>query len=375
MPKRDYYEILGVAKTASDDDLKKAYRKLAMQYHPDRNPGDTAAEERFKEASEAYEVLKDQQKRSMYDRFGHEGLSGAGFRGFSDVGDIFSNFSDIFSDFFGFGDAFGGRGGRSAGGRGRKGADLRYDMRISFKEAVFGVTKEISLRKNHACAACDGSGAAKGTVVSTCSRCRGAGQVAHSQGFFTISTPCPDCKGEGVVIKSPCAECRGSGAIPKEKTLTVKVPAGIENSSRLRLRSEGESGQGGGPNGDLYVFIEVQDHDIFDRHDDDLICRATISFPQAALGTELEVPTLEATKQLAVPAGTQSGDLLRLKGEGVPNLQGYGRGDLIVQIIVKTPKKLNKRQEELLRALADEEGDQVASKKKSLFERITQKAF
>lgn len=346
MTKKDYYEILCVAKTATDDEIKKSYRKIAMQCHPDKNPGDKLAEERFKEAAEAYEVLSDRQKREIYDHYGHAGLSNTGFQGFSGFDDIFSNFGDIFEDVFGFGQTRGRGRGRSGA---RAGADLRYDLKISFLDAAFGVTKTIDLEKLHTCSACEGTGAAPGTSPSTCPTCHGRGQVVQSSGFFTISSTCPHCHGQGKFITKPCNICRGTGKERKLKQVELKIPAGVETGSRLRLRSEGEAGEMGGPNGDLYVFLQVEEHDFFVRDQDDILCRVPITFVQAALGATIEVPTLRETEKIKIPKGTQNGHLFRLKGKGIPHVRGHGRGDQIIEVHVQVPTQITRKQEELLR--------------------------
>ncbi len=346
MTKRDYYEILGVGKTASDEEIKKNYRKIAMQCHPDKNPGNKQAEEKFKEAAEAYEVLSDRQKREIYDQYGHAGLNSAGFQGFSGFDDVFSNFGDIFEDVFGFGRQRGrGRSRQTA----HAGADLRYDLKISFIDAAFGLTTTIDLEKLHPCHECDGSGAAPGSSPSTCPTCHGRGQVLQSSGFFTISSTCPHCHGHGKYIAKPCHKCRGTGKEQRRKTVELKIPAGVETGSRLRLRGEGEAGDPGAPNGDLYVFLQVEEHDFFVRSDDDVICRVPISFVQAALGATIEVPTLKDTEKIKIPRGTQTGQTFRLKGKGIPHLQGYGRGDQVIEVVVEIPRELTKKQEELLR--------------------------
>jgi molecular chaperone DnaJ len=346
MTKKDYYEILCVAKTATDDEIKKSYRKIAMQCHPDKNPGDKQAEERFKEAAEAYEVLSDRQKREIYDHYGHAGLSNTGFQGFSGFDDIFSNFGDIFEDVFGFGQTRGRGRGRSGA---RAGADLRYDLRISFLDAAFGVTKTIDLEKLHTCSTCEGTGAAPGTSPSTCPTCHGRGQVVQSSGFFTISSTCPHCHGQGKFITKPCNMCRGTGKERRLKQVELKIPAGVETGSRLRLRSEGEAGEMGGPTGDLYVFLQVEEHDFFVRDQDDILCRVPITFVQAALGATIEVPTLKETEKIKIPKGTQNGHLFRLKGKGIPHVRGYGRGDQIIEVHVQIPTSLTRKQEELLK--------------------------
>ena len=346
MTKRDYYEILGVGKTASDEELKKNYRKIAMQCHPDKNPGDKQSEEKFKEAAEAYEVLSDRQKREIYDHYGHAGLSNTGFQGFNGFDDVFSNFGDIFEDVFGFGRQRGRGRARQAA---RAGADLRYDLKISFLDAAFGLTTTIDLEKLHACHECAGTGAAPGTTPATCPTCHGRGQVVQSSGFFTISSTCPHCNGHGKFIAKPCHTCRGTGKEKQHKTVELKIPAGVETGSRLRLRGEGEAGEQGGPSGDLYVFLQVEEHDFFVRAQDDIMCRIPISFVQAALGATIEVPTLKETEKIKIPRGTQTGHTFRLKGKGIPHLQGYGRGDQIIEVFVKIPTELTRKQEDLLR--------------------------
>lgn len=342
--KRDYYEILGVDRNAEEDEIKKSYRKRAMQYHPDRNPGNSEAEEMFKEAAEAYEVLSDPQKRDIYNRYGHEGLNGSGYRGFSGFEDIFSSFGDIFGDVFGFGS--GRSRSRTAA---RAGADLRYDLQISFMDAALGTTTEIELDKYVLCPSCKGSGCAPGTSPQTCGRCQGRGQVTQSSGFFSISSTCPQCRGQGSVITTPCLECSGLRKVKVEKTVQLKIPAGVETGSRLRLRGEGEEGEYGGPNGDLYVFIEVEPHDVFERSGDDIHCRVPVTFVQAALGGTVETPTLTGTEKLKIPPGTQPGKVFRLKGKGIPHLRGYGKGDQIIETVITVPTKLSKKQEQLLK--------------------------
>jgi molecular chaperone DnaJ len=343
MEDKDYYKILGVSRNASEEEIKKSYRKIAMQYHPDRNPGNKEAEEKFKIASEAYEVLRDPEKREIYDRYGIEGLKGTGFTGFRGFDDIFSAFGDIFEDFFGFGTTYKRR------SRARPGADLRYDLKISFYDAAFGKATEIEIPKNAICEICNGTGAKPGTYPTNCPMCRGTGQVTRSQGFFTISTTCGQCLGEGKVIQNPCRECRGLGRVRKNKKIHIEIPPGVDTGSKLRIRGEGEEGERGGPPGDLFLFLYVEPHDFFSRDGDDIICQIPISFPQAALGAEIEIPTLNDKKNLTIPKGTDSGEIFRLKGEGFPKLRGHGRGDQLVQIIVKTPKNLTKQQEEILR--------------------------
>jgi len=368
MTKRDYYEILGVPRTASADEIKKAYRQLALQYHPDRNPGDKECEEKFKEASEAYEVLRDPEKRSLYDQFGHDGLRNSGFSGFAGFDDIFSSFSDIFEDFFGFA-GFGGR--RRSRTAPRRGADLRFDLTISLRDAAFGVEKNIEVDKTVLCSTCNGTGAAPGSTPETCSTCRGAGKVVQQQGFFSITTTCPRCRGAGTIIKTPCKQCKGSGRTLQTKSLKVKIPAGVETGMKLRLSQEGEPGERNGPPGDLYVFIHVEDDSFFQRHNNDIVCQVPISFSQAALGAEITVPTLYGDEKLKVPRGIQSGDILTIRGAGIPYLNGKGKGDQLVQIIVKTPTRLSRQQEELFRQLAelDEESTDKRSFIKNMFTR------
>jgi len=343
MEDKDYYKILGVSRNASEEEIKKAYRKIAMQYHPDRNPGNKEAEEKFKIASEAYEVLRDPEKREIYDRYGVEGLKGTGFTGFRGFDDIFSAFGDIFEDFFGFGTTHRRRAGP------RQGADLRYDMKISFYDAAFGKETEIEIPKTIQCETCGGTGAEVGTYPTHCPSCKGTGQVTRTQGFFTISTTCSRCRGEGKIIPHPCKECRGTGKVRKNRRIHIKIPPGVDNGSKLRIRGEGEEGERGGPPGDLYVFLYLEPHDFFTRDGDDIVCQVPISFPQAALGGEIEVPTLDGKRRLTIPKGIDSGEVLKIKGEGFPRLRGSGRGDQLVQVIIKTPKNLTKRQEELLR--------------------------
>ena len=343
--KRDYYEVLGVARDASPEEIKKAYRKLAHQHHPDKNPGDRSAEERFKEISEAYEVLGNPEKRQTYERFGHAG-PGRGFEGF---GGFESGFGNIFDDIFeGF---FGGRTGRSPRGV-QRGADLRYNLEIRFEEAASGVEKEIVIPRMEICQGCRGSGAKSGSQPVACRACRGTGQVRFSQGFLTVSQTCGQCRGEGRVIEQPCPNCRGLGQVKAERTLTVKIPPGVESGNRLKLAGEGESGVRGGPPGDLYVVIAVQEHPIFSRHGDDLYCEVPISFTQAALGAQIEIPTISGRAVLKIPPGSQTGTELRIKGKGLPNIRGYGRGDLVTRIFVEVPSHLTAKQRALLEEYA-----------------------
>jgi molecular chaperone DnaJ len=367
--KRDYYEILGVSKNAADTELKAAYRKLALKHHPDRNPGNKSAEEKFKEAAEAYDVLRDPRKRQIYDQYGHQGLEGSGFSGFGGFEDIFSSFGDIFEDFFGFGTR--SRGGRS---RSQRGADLRYDLTIGFMDAAFGVETNIDLDKHESCSRCDGHGIEPGTHAETCPQCRGAGQIGRSQGFFTIRTTCPQCRGAGQVIAHPCTQCGGSGQVLVHKTVSVKIPAGVDSNSRLRLASEGQAGAQGGPPGDLYVFIHVRPHDFFRREENDVICQVPISFIQAALGDQVVVPTLNGEKPLEIPKGTQFGDIFRFRGEGIPSLRNGRRGDQIIQVTIKTPTHISKKQEELLREFAHLEDARLGNRLKNILKSAASKA-
>lgn len=361
MAKRCYYEVLGVTREASDSEIKASYRKLAMQYHPDRNPGNREAEDRFKEAAEAYEVLRDPEKRRIYNQYGHQGLEGTGFSGFGGFEDIFSSFGDIFEDFFGFSS------GRRSRRQANRGADLRYDMKLEFMEAAFGVDKEISVEKLDNCQRCSGSGCEPGTSPDTCSQCRGTGQISRSQGFFTVRTTCPQCRGAGQVITTPCTECRGGGRVRVSKRVSVKIPGGVDNGSRLRLSGEGESGTMGGPPGDLYVFIHVKPHDFFERDEVNVICTITISFVQAALGDTVTVPTLEGEEELEIPKGTQPGDILKFRGQGIPSLRTQKRGDQIIVLNVRTPTNLNKKQESLLKEFARLESGKLKNKFKNMF--------
>jgi molecular chaperone DnaJ len=343
MAKRDYYEVLGVSKSASADEIKKAYRRLAMKHHPDRNKGDGDSEGKFKEAKEAYEVLRDRDRRAAYDRFGHEGLRGAGMGGpggFSAEG-----FSDIFGDVFG--DIFGG-GGRRSGRQVFRGADLGYELRLDLEKAVHGDTVTIDVPSQVTCESCDGSGAKKGTTPDQCSTCGGAGQVRMQQGFFSIQQTCPACKGAGTIISDPCDDCHGRGRVRKTRTLSVKVPAGVDDGDRIRLAGEGEAGRNGGPPGDLYVEIRLEPHKIFMRDGADLWCEVPISFATAALGGEVELPTLDGNVSLKVPAGTQSGKVFRLRGKGVTTVRDPRTGDLFAKVAVETPVNLTNEQRELL---------------------------
>lgn len=346
MSKRDYYEVLGVAKTVDAAELKKAYRRLAMKFHPDRNPDDANAEAKFKEAKEAYEVLTDEQKRAAYDRFGHAAVDGAGGGGHGGG----ASFSDIFGDVFG--DIFGGARGGSAGGAGR-GSDLRYTLELDLEEAVKGTTIEIDVPTLVSCEPCRGSGAKPGTQAKNCTTCNGVGQIRMQQGFFSVQQTCPSCRGKGKTIGDPCVSCRGQGRVEKTKKLSVKIPPGVDSGDRIRLSGEGEAGAQGGQTGDLYVQVAVRDHAIFRREGADLYCEVPISFADAALGGELEVPTLEGRVKLKIPAETQTGKLFRLRGKGVSPVRGGGPGDLLCRVVIETPVRLNKRQKDLIKELQD----------------------
>ena len=348
MSTRDYYDLLGVSRTAGDQEIKSAYRKLALKHHPDRNPGSKEAEDKFKEAAEAYAVLADEDKRRIYDRFGHAGLgSGAGFDP-----TVFTGFEDILGglgDIFGFGDALGG--GRQRGGP-QRGADLRYDLEISFEESAKGAETHIQIPRQEPCEACHGSGAAPGSKPSLCPQCRGRGQLRYQQGFFAVARTCGQCRGSGSIITKPCATCRGAGRVQKERKLTVRIPAGIATGQRLRLSGEGEAGPSGGPPGDLYVVIHVQDHSFFQREGNDLFCEIPLNYPTLAMGGEIRIPTLEGEERFPVPAGTQSGTTFNLRGRGMPDVSGRGRGNIMVTVKVVTPRKLSHEQKKLLEQLA-----------------------
>ena len=362
--KRDYYEILGVDRGVSEQDLKSAYRRLAHQHHPDKNQGDPQAEDKFKEAAEAYAVLSDPDQRQRYDRFGHAGVSSAAGAAWGAPG--FGGIEDILGDLFGFGDVF-GAGARSGSRRSaqQRGADLRYDLEISLEQAAEGMTAQLRIPKLETCEACDGSGAAPGTRPETCRTCEGSGQIRFQQGFFSVARTCSACRGTGKVINSPCAKCRGAGRVEREKSIEVKIPAGVETGSRLRLLSEGESGAYGGPAGDLYVVIHVAEHEQFERQGNNLYASAPITFAQAALGSEIKVKTLGAEQSLKVPPGTQTGTVFRVRGQGMPVLGGRGRGDLFVAVSVVTPTMLTREQRKLLEQLANVETKDLADKKLS----------
>jgi molecular chaperone DnaJ len=374
--KRDYYEVLGVSKTATKDEIKKAYRKLAMQFHPDKNPGNKEAEAKFKEASHAADILLDDQKRAMYDRVGHAaeqgGMgAGGGFQGgFSgDFGDL----GDIFGDIFG--DILGGQRGRGAGGGRRRsramaGEDLQTEVSVSFEEAAFGIEKEVQISRSITCETCHGSGAKHGSGPSTCGTCQGHGEIRRQQGFFTIAQPCPACQGTGQVIKDACESCHGRGRTRKREKLSVKVPAGIDEGQRLKLSGQGDAGLNGGPAGDLFVLIHIDQHEFFKREDYDVLCEVPITFSQAALGAEVEVPTLGGRVSMKIPEGTQSGQKMKLRNKGITKLGGYGFGDQVITIHVETPSKLSREQRDLFKQLAELEQNTSNPMTKGFFERV-----
>jgi molecular chaperone DnaJ len=367
LEKRDYYEVLGVSQSATLQEIKSAYRQLALKYHPDRNPGDKEAEEKFKELAEAYSVLSDAEKRARYDRFGHAGVAsaaGVGVGGF----DPFTTFEDLLGEFFGFGDIFGTT--RRRRSQARRGADLRYDLEVTLEEAAKGVDRQIQIPRLEQCQTCSGAGTAPGTSRSVCTTCNGSGQVRFQQGFFTVSRTCGHCHGTGTIIKNPCSTCYGHGRVEREKALEVRVPPGIDTGSRLRIQGEGEAGTGGGGPGDLYIVVHVRDHEVFDRQGSDLYYTAPITFSQAALGAQLKVPTLiDGEEMLAVPPGTQSGSVFRLRGKGLPKLGKSSRGDLYVNMKIVTPTKLTREQKRLFEELAklEEKGN---DKEKSVFDKV-----
>jgi molecular chaperone DnaJ len=366
MAKRDYYELLGIARDAAPSEIKRAFKKLALKYHPDRNPGSRKeAEERFKEIAEAYEVLGDAEKRRRYDQFGHEGLRGTGFRPFSNVEDIFG--FDLFSSIFDeLGFAFG-----SGGGRRRRGRNVEAELILEFHEACFGVTKSLEVQRREPCEACDGSGAKQGTAPRPCGTCGGLGEVQQRRGFFAVRTACPNCRGRGAVIDTPCPECAGGGRVMKTASIDVHIPAGIEDSVRLRVSGQGELDDSGQVRGDLYCYVRVKPHPLFERHKDDVVCRVPITYSQAVLGSEIDVPTLEdGTHKLQVPRGTPSGEVLTLRGLGIPHLNGRGRGDQHVVVVIDVPHKVSARQEELLRDLAELDESDVSPQRKSFFDKV-----
>ncbi|MBN1272523.1 MAG: molecular chaperone DnaJ [Candidatus Aminicenantes bacterium] len=369
MDKRDCYEILGVGRDASSEEIKRCYRKLAMMYHPDRNPEDKTAEENFKEAAEAYSVLIDPEKRSLYDRFGWDGLRGEGFSGFSGFNSsIFSDFEDILGNFFGFGDIFGGS--QRKHHVPRRGRDLALELEISLEESAEGVEKEIKLTRRETCPVCKGSKLKPGTKKIRCDRCQGRGQVRYQQGFFTISRSCSYCNGTGEIINTPCEECQGKGKVKKKRSLNVKIPAGIDEGMRLRICGEGEAGDEGAPAGDLFIVTRIQKHPFYERNGENLNCSISVSFPQAALGTIVEIPTLEGNELLKISPGLQSGEVLRLKGKGIKNLESSRKGDLFITVNVKTPQQITKEQKELLKQFAEAGGEKVEVVDRSIIDRV-----
>jgi molecular chaperone DnaJ len=364
--KRDYYEVLGVGRSATEQELKSSYRQMALKYHPDRNSGDKGAEEKFKEAAEAYSVLSDPQKRAAYDRYGHQGVSGAA-QGFDPT--IFGDFGDILGDLFGFGfaDLFGGGARRRP--RSQQGDDVRYDLEISFEDAVRGMTAEVQVPRQETCHRCQGRGA-EPDGLANCSACRGRGEILFQQAFLTMRRTCPQCGGAGQTIQRACPECRGNGVLRSERKLKVNIPAGVDNGTRLRLSGEGQPGARGGPPGDLYVFLHVEEHPFFERRENDLYCTIPINVTQAVLGAEIEAPTLDGTEPLRIPEGTQSGTTFRLRHRGVPDVSGHGRGDLIIQVQVKIPTRLTREQRRLFEQLHGTLPEDNAPNRKGLFDKV-----
>lgn len=380
MAKRDYYEVLGANRDASQAEIKKTYRKLALKYHPDKNPGDKEAEEKFKELSEAYEVLSDSQKRATYDQFGHEGMSGAfsggGFRWsdfthYDEFNDIFGNLGDFFKSFGIDTDFFGGGWGTAGTHRGPgRGASLQYELQIDFKDAAFGKEETIDVQRYESCSTCKASGAKPGTKKTECPACDGRGQIVSSSGFFSISRTCQHCGGEGQIIKTPCIKCSGRGRVKVKRHIKVKVPAGVHTGNRLRIQGEGEAGTRGGNRGDLYVYIVVMPHPIFKRDGYDVVCEIPLSFSRAVLGSEIDIPTLNGKVKMKIPEGTQSGKVFRLKGKGIQRLDGYGKGDEYVRVKIETPVNLNKRQKEFLKEFADACGENVTPISNSFVDKV-----
>ena len=372
MAKRDYYEVLGVSKSASADDIKRAYRRMAMKYHPDKNPNNKEAETKFKECAEAYEVLSDPEKRQRYDQFGHDGLRGMGMRDYSHMRwqDISSIFEDIFTGFGGFGDLF-GMGGRRAGRTGpTRGYDLETSVELTLNDVAKGTEKTIEFTRQDICAECNGNACAKGTTPGSCPSCGGTGQVARGGGFFQMVSTCSQCRGSGQVITSPCKKCRGTGRVPKKRIVSVKIPSGVHEGQGIRVANEGEPGQKGGPRGDLYCYVRIKPHEFLQRDGSDLIAVVPISITEAALGTTIDVPSLNGTRQLKIPAGTQFGSVIRKKGQRLPDIRTRRTGDQLVQVIVETPVKLNAKQQELLREFAETENKTVFPKSKDFFEKL-----
>jgi molecular chaperone DnaJ len=361
--KRDYYEVLAVARDADPDSIKSAYRRLAMQYHPDRNPGDKEAEQRFKEAAEAYEVLRDPQKRSAYDRYGHQGLDGMGMPDFGSADSVMDLFEDLLGGFFG--------GGGRRRQRVRPGRDMQVIVDLDLEEAAQETKKDITLTRPESCADCGGSGARRGSQLQNCARCGGHGVVLQGAGFFRIQQTCPSCRGRGAVIRDPCPSCRGTGAVSRERTISITIPPGVDSDVRIRVAGEGEGGGPGAPPGDLYCLFRIREHPLFARQGNDLHCEVPITFSQAALGASLDIPTLDAkVVQHHLPRGTQSGEQFRLRGKGMPDVRNGRRGDLVIHVRIITPRQLTKRQEELLRELGELDGQAIAPERKSFFDRV-----
>jgi molecular chaperone DnaJ len=369
--KRDYYEVLGVGREAGETDIKSAYRKLARQFHPDHHPDDPTAEDKFKEASEAYSILSDPQKRAAYDRYGHAGLQGAAGGGGFDP-NAFADFSDILGDFFGgqFGDLFGGGGGGRRRNRPQRGEDVRYDLEVSFEDAVFGMNAEIQVPRMEPCDHCRATGSEPGTGPSTCPTCHGRGEILYQQSFLSIRRTCSTCQGSGQIIRNPCSKCKGHGYQQVQRKLKINIPAGVDDGTRLRLAHEGQPGGNGGPNGDLFVFLKVKAHPFFERNENDLHCTIPLNIGQAALGADIDVPTLEGSQKLKIPEGTQNGTKFKLRHQGVPNINGSGRGDLYVHVDVKVPTRLSKEQRRLLEQLRDTLPVDNSPAEKGLFEKV-----
>jgi molecular chaperone DnaJ len=367
--KPEYYEVLGISRQASPEEIKKAYRKMALKYHPDRNPGDKEAEEKFKQTAEAYSVLIDPEKKSLYDRYGHDGLRGESFSGFNST--IFEGFEDILGSFFnfGFGDIF-GSGRRARGYQPQKGKDLVLELEIDLKEAAFGVEKEIKLNRKEYCPKCEGSKMKPGTQRSSCSYCQGKGQVRYQQGFFAVARTCPQCQGVGEIITSPCEECRGTGKQKKKQTINIKIPAGIDNNMKLRLEGEGDAGDKDAPRGDLYAVIRVKKHKFFERENDNLFGQISITFAQAALGITVEIPTLEGVDKLKIPPGTQNNHVFKLKGKGIKGLHGFRKGDLYIKTNIKTPENLSKKEKEILKGFAQSRGENIDDVESNIVDKV-----
>jgi molecular chaperone DnaJ len=374
MAQRDYYEVLGVEKNASTEDIRKAYRKLALKFHPDKNPGDSSCEVKFKEVSEAFEVLSDAEKRRLYDQYGHEGMRARGYAGpsFTSVDDIFAQFGDIFEGSL-FESFFGGssrRGRGRAARQGRDGADLRVAIELSFEEVASGGTKTIELRRQTRCEECKGTGARPGTGIQKCPTCDGYGQVEQSQGFIRLRRTCPHCEGEGTYNPNPCLRCRGQGTVATKREISIKIPPGVHDGNQIRLPGEGNEGVRGGAAGDLYCVIRIKPHEFFERYNDDVVCEVPVLVSEAVLGDRVDVPTLRGTAKVTVPPGTQSGEILRLKGQGFPNLDGYGTGDQLIKVVVEIPRKLNPRMREIFEELRNLEGEDSSQSRSKFFEKL-----